>query len=87
MVVVSLWSLGNTNTVNSSLDITASVWTGKQSLQLTWTGAPWSTSLAGLSAIAAPTAAADAASLSGIAGAQALAASTAAALAAAAALY
>jgi len=83
VVVVSLWSLGNTSTAAFTND----VWTGKQSLQLTWTGAPWSTALATLSAIAAPTAAADAASLSGIAGAQALAASTAAALAAAAALY
>lgn len=82
MVVVSLWSLGDTST-----DQAASVWTGKQSLQLTWTGAPWSTALRKLGTIAAPTPATDAASLSGIAGAQALAASTAAALAAAAALY
>jgi hypothetical protein len=82
VVVVSLWSLGNTST-NS----VAGAWTNKQSLALTWTGAAWSTALASLGAIAAPTAATAAASLSGIAGAQALAASTAAALAAAAALY
>jgi hypothetical protein len=85
VVVVSLWSLGNSSTVSATA--TAGAWTTKQSLALTWTGAAWSTALASLGAIAAPTPATAAASLSGIAGAQALAASTAAALAAAAALY
>jgi hypothetical protein len=56
-------------------------------LILEWHAGAWKSGIVPLTTIAAPTAATDAKSLSGLAGAQALVASSAAALAAAAALY
>jgi len=81
VTVVSLWSVGNTNSL-SGTDL--GVWAANSSLSITWTSGDWSNTLQALSAISAPTAPTAADSLTGVAGASALAASSAAVLAIAA---
>jgi hypothetical protein len=80
VTVVSLWSVGNTDSANGNLGD----WAANSSLSITWTSGNWSNTLQALSAISAPAAPTAADSLTGVAGASALAASSAAVLAIAA---
>jgi hypothetical protein len=80
VTVVSLWSVGNTDSASGNLG----VWAANSSLSITWTSGNWSNTLQALSAISAPAAPTAADSLTGVAGASALAASSAAVLAIAA---
>lgn len=80
VTVVSLWSVGNTDSASGNLG----VWAANSSLSITWTSGDWSNTLQALSAISAPAAPTAADSLTGVAGASALAASSAAVLAIAA---
>jgi len=83
ITAVSLWS-----TALSATSGAAYAWgTTNNGFGITFKEGAWASGIVPLTAIAAPTAATAAKSLTGIAGAQALVASSAAALAVAAALY